>query len=613
MTRRLIYLLVLSLSAWSGGCDRGKEGSATSRPASATQPTAAASAAGFTLPDVDVSGLPFALQTKIGAARTVLRNAGADPQRIGELGALYYAHGFPQAAATCFKRAAELDPTDFGLWYMLGRANDQAGDAPQAAANYNKALAAQATYQKEHPDKPQEPYTPILIRLAALQLEKEPAKAAESLGRVLQAEPDNLAGHYGLGLCSRGQKRLDEAAAHFRRALEIAPNCGPAHAGLAAVLTAQGKTDEAAQHQRAASGSERLLPTDDQLETIVLRKGFHLETLLAAADDFAQRGDFQQAERMLLAARDVDSSKTVVRNAFGLLRLKQGKAEAAVQEFRSLLKDHPDFLPAKSNLAVALMTLGKLDEAEPLLQDQIEKQPDNMQILELFWQLKDKQHKTDDVLPALEKALQAAPDNANVCYMAGVLFARMNKMAEALTAMRKAAELQPDSAPAHYQVGMLLRRGDDMEGARREWTEALRLSPTSVPPRVALVSLLLSDKKYMEAERSLREGLQSTPESPELANSLAWVLATSPDAAQRKGEEAVTWAEKACQASNYAEHATLDTLAAAYAEVGRFEDARKRADEAIKLAQASQNTLAATEYEGRRALYEKDQPYRQPE
>jgi TPR repeat protein len=54
-------------------------------------------------------------------------------------------------------------------------------------------------------------------------------------------------------------------------------------------------------------------------------------------------------------------------------------------------------------------------------------------------------------------------------------------------------------------------------------------------------------------------------------NDLAWLLATCPDANIRDGARAVVLAEQAVDESPDA--AKLDTLAAAYAEVGRFEDA----------------------------------------
>jgi hypothetical protein len=56
-------------------------------------------------------------------------------------------------------------------------------------------------------------------------------------------------------------------------------------------------------------------------------------------------------------------------------------------------------------------------------------------------------------------------------------------------------------------------------------------------------------------------------------NGRAWVRATCPDAEFRNGHEAVRLAQKACEATANREGVYLDTLAAAYAEEGKFADA----------------------------------------
>jgi hypothetical protein len=72
---------------------------------------------------------------------------------------------------------------------------------------------------------------------------------------------------------------------------------------------------------------------------------------------------------------------------------------------------------------------------------------------------------------------------------------------------------------------------------------------------------------------------------PVEANNLAWVLATHPDAQKRDGPRAVKLAESACQQTRFKITILVGTLAASYAEVGRFEDAIATAEKACQLAQ----------------------------
>ena len=73
-------------------------------------------------------------------------------------------------------------------------------------------------------------------------------------------------------------------------------------------------------------------------------------------------------------------------------------------------------------------------------------------------------------------------------------------------------------------------------------------------------------------------------------NGLAWVLATDTNNDLRNGVEATKWAERLCMEDGGRSAAYLDTLAAAYAEVGRWDDAvatQKKAIDALTAADAS--------------------------
>ena len=100
------------------------------------------------------------------------------------------------------------------------------------------------------------------------------------------------------------------------------------------------------------------------------------------------------------------------------------------------------------------------------------------------------------------------------------------------------------------------------------------------------------------------------PYFPEALNNLAWILATHPDETIRNGKEAVRLAERACEKTERKIPLMLGTLAAAYAEAGRFDDATSTAKEAEKLAiELSQAGLAAKNRE-LAAKFSRGIPYR---
>src|SRR6202045_4273714 len=81
------------------------------------------------------------------------------------------------------------------------------------------------------------------------------------------------------------------------------------------------------------------------------------------------------------------------------------------------------------------------------------------------------------------------------------------------------------------------------------------------------------------------------------------------DAQTRNGALAVRLAEQACEATDSQRAEYLDTLAAAYAEAGRFDEAVSTARKAV--ATAPQSSTNRTELEARLERYIRRQPFRQ--
>ena len=94
-------------------------------------------------------------------------------------------------------------------------------------------------------------------------------------------------------------------------------------------------------------------------------------------------------------------------------------------------------------------------------------------------------------------------------------------------------------------------------------------------------------------------------------NNLAWLLATCPEASVRNGAEAVELARRAVQLSGGREPAILGTLAAAYAEAGRFPEAVQTARKALKLATQQNQHATAEAIQAKIPLYEAGTPFRQ--
>jgi tetratricopeptide (TPR) repeat protein len=112
-----------------------------------------------------------------------------------------------------------------------------------------------------------------------------------------------------------------------------------------------------------------------------------------------------------------------------------------------------------------------------------------------------------------------------------------------------------------------------------------------------------------EAIVHFQRALQVNPDSLGVLNTLAWLLATWPDARIRDGVRAVKYAGHACELTHYGVLPLLTTLAAAYAEAGRFDDATATAQEVCARARAAGEQDLFEKNQKLLDLYHAHQPY----
>ncbi|MBN1676804.1 MAG: hypothetical protein JXR37_37520 [Kiritimatiellae bacterium] len=122
--------------------------------------------------------------------------------------------------------------------------------------------------------------------------------------------------------------------------------------------------------------------------------------------------------------------------------------------------------------------------------------------------------------------------------------------------------------------------------------------------------MFLRDQKAEEATSHFSQALRIDPQSPIPKNNLAWLLATSPREQLRNPQAAVRLAQEACRTTGCRKPEMLDTLAAAYAAAGRFDDAVRAAREALsKAQQEGQNNALVSGIEQRLRLYSGGRAY----
>jgi tetratricopeptide (TPR) repeat protein len=187
---------------------------------------------------------------------------------------------------------------------------------------------------------------------------------------------------------------------------------------------------------------------------------------------------------------------------------------------------------------------------------------------------------------------------------------------------KEALQMAPSYPDSYLYYARYLLSHSHADQARTLLHKALELSPSNVPARELLKEAemrdveahktsgdaLLRNGRFGEAITEYETALEIEPNFVSALNNFAWLLSTCPDASLRNGAKALEMAQKADQLAGGNNPTFIRTLAAAYAENSRFNDAIETAQRALQLAGAQQNFALATKLGKDLDLYRKNLP-----
>jgi protein O-mannosyl-transferase len=194
----------------------------------------------------------------------------------------------------------------------------------------------------------------------------------------------------------------------------------------------------------------------------------------------------------------------------------------------------------------------------------------------------------------------------------GIVFLRQGKVDEAISLLQAAVDLRPDNSPAQENLAKALLQKGQVADALIHYRKLLELQPDNIEVHNIVGTVLTQQGRVSEGVDEWQKVLGIQPDNGNAMSNLAWVFATSPDPSLRNGAKAVELAERALRVSAGRIPILFRTLAAAYAESGRFSEAIQTAQQGIDLANSQGNPGLATELQGNITLYQEQQPLRDP-
>ena len=282
--------------------------------------------------------------------------------------------------------------------------------------------------------------------------------------------------------------------------------------------------------------------------------------------------------------------------------------------WQTTLRRNPDCWLAHNNLGLDLLTgAGQVDEAIAHFQKALEIKPDYADACYNLGMALGQKGRLDEAIAQYQKALNINPDLADAHNNLGNALMQRGRADEAVAHYQQALQIKPDLAEAHMNLGNIFFQQGRMREATAHYQQALQIKPDLAEAHRNLGNIFGQQGRMEEAITHYQQALQIQPDDPEVQNNLAWLLATCAEAPLRNGAKAVELARRANSLTGGENPVIFRTLAAAFAEAGRFSEAVETAQRALQLAGAQSNTKLAGALQSEIELYQAGIPFHSPE
>ena len=280
--------------------------------------------------------------------------------------------------------------------------------------------------------------------------------------------------------------------------------------------------------------------------------------------------------------------------------------EEAIKSFDSAIKlndKNPWYFSSRGS---ALQAIGKPEAAEKDYKTAIEL---NKRIADAYVGLSNIYLAKDDLEAAFDwadKAVETQSRNAMALNNRGLILYKQDKFDDAMYDLNRAIRYAPRLPIAYSNRGICNVAMKNYEEAIEDHNKAIDLAESAVS-RINRGVAFLGKGDFKEAKADFDAAEKMAPKFNEVLNATAWFLATCPSGQFRNGGKAVEKAEAACEAGDWKVWYHVETMAAASAEIGKFDDAIKYAKQASELAISDKEKAKCREL---LALFEDEKPYR---
>ena len=218
----------------------------------------------------------------------------------------------------------------------------------------------------------------------------------------------------------------------------------------------------------------------------------------------------------------------------------------------------------------------------------------------------------EEAIATLREALRMEPESAKSHFLLAMALSRVGREQESIRHLETAVEIDPTRPDAQHSLSLALFLARRDEEAIERFKKAFEAAPLweTIPSSYAagLGHDIAGDPASVAADCRARLARNGKDLSALLV--LACLRASAADPKLRNGEEAVALARRLCEVSWFRTPETVDVLAGAYAEAGRFDEAVRMAEFTLWSARAARREKLIPGARARLELYRQGKPFR---
>jgi tetratricopeptide (TPR) repeat protein len=186
---------------------------------------------------------------------------------------------------------------------------------------------------------------------------------------------------------------------------------------------------------------------------------------------------------------------------------------------------------------------------------------------------------------------------------------KQKKYDEAIRHMAAVIEINPKYPDAREKMGVLMLASGRIDESIRYFNEAMDTSGNKGNIYAGLGMAYIRAGKKEPAIENLTKAVELKNNDEIIFNGLSWLLATQAEVNEAEANRAIEYARRACEKTEYKNAVFIDTLAAAYAAGGKFDEAVETSQKAIDAARATGQEALVEKVQERLKLYQSGQRY----